>query len=62
MEIHYKIPEHIQRATIDIIFRNAVQIKYINPNISLRESGGKSEFVNKFIFDQFSIYAGFFEI
>jgi len=52
MEIHYKIPEHIQRATIDIIFRDADQIIYTSPNISVKKSGGKTEFVNKFIIDR----------
>jgi len=46
MEIHYKIPERVQRATFDMIFRNAVQIGYISSNVTVNKSGGKSEIVN----------------
>jgi len=45
MEVHYKIPEHVQRATLDMIFRNAVQIGYISSNITVKTWGTKSEIV-----------------
>jgi len=49
MEIHYKIPERVQRATFDMIFRSAVQIGYISSNVTVKKSGGKSEIVNRAI-------------
>jgi len=48
MKIHYRIPENVNRATIDIIFRDALQIRYISPDISVKKSGGESEIVKFF--------------